>query len=202
VSNPNDVFLMDMDGILFDLHKKVAARLTILLGCEVTVGDCRNNSPVKGFAHLSYENTFARVYVKTMLAEPGFYRDLEPLPDAVWAVGQIREMGLRPVIVSSLGDVPACAFDKAASLDEHFKGLIHPRDYMFTSCKDLTRGAYYIDDGAEYLKTWKMNNAEGTTFTLARPYTQEDDADRFCESWQHVIAQLRAKVEGRIPGYV
>jgi 5'(3')-deoxyribonucleotidase len=188
VSNPKNVFLLDMDGFLFNLHKKVAARLSDKIGELITVKDCTNNSPAKGFAHVRPE---ASRWVKDMLAEPGFYRDLEPMPSAQWAVQEIVEMGLRPVILSSLGDAPQCATDKVASLDQHFRGLIHPRDYCFTSCKDLVDGMFYGDDGAEYLKSWKRNHPSGVTVTFASSYTTAADADWFAANWIGLIQRVR-----------
>lgn len=181
------IFAMDMDGFLFKLHEKVAVRLSLLFDREITITDCTNNSPSKGFAGVGIG---ASRLVKEMLAEPGFYRDLEPMEHAVWGVEKVVEMGLRPVIVSSLGDAPGCAVDKIASLQEHFKGLIHPRDYCFTSCKELVDAAYFGDDGAEYLSKWGLKHSLGVTITIQRPYTKKGDADYFAPDWLGLVERI------------
>lgn len=183
----NNIILLDCDGILFDLHKKVADRLADLFGDAVDVAECTNNSPAKGFAGVCPE---ASGWVKAMLAEPGFYRDLQPMEGVETAMEEIVEMGLHPVILSSLGDAPGCAADKVARIREVCGNRIHPRDYVFTSQKNLVRGRYFIDDGAEYLKSWKKENPEGTTLTFRRSYTYPGDADVYATSWERITEWL------------
>jgi 5'(3')-deoxyribonucleotidase len=176
------IFLCDMDGPLTKLHKKVASRLSEKIGEQITEKDCTNNSPSKGFAHVHRQ---AKEWVEQMLAEPGFYRDLEVVEGAQKNLFDLQTAGLRIVILSSYGNVPACVPDKAAYLSQHF-GWINPRDFIFSSLKPLVRGRYFMDDGAEYLAGWKLMNPFGTTFTLARPYTKETDAEGFCRDWNEV----------------
>jgi 5'(3')-deoxyribonucleotidase len=184
--NTKKVVLCDQDGILADLTGKVLKRYNSIHNTQYTTGDL-----------WSYH--FGKVMpggdiVNSWFQEPGFYRDLDVLPGAVKALQKLHQ-ATRVVILTSPGNAPQCVPDKSAWLDEHFPFL---PDYerIYTSRKELVRGAFLIDDAPKNLLRWKEQNPEGQTIAIKYKYNKQlasgvsfmaDGYDDTARAWKDIV---------------
>jgi len=170
------VVLCDQDGILANLTGKVLARFNKLHGTSHDIS-----------GQWSYH--FGKVLrggdiVNEWFQEPGFYRDLEPLPGAVDALQRLHQR-TRVVILTSPGNAPQCVPDKSAWLDEHMPFL--PRhERIYTSRKELVRGDFLIDDSPKNLARWKEHNPDGKTVAIKYPYNAKVDVSFMGDGFQDI----------------
>lgn len=179
-----DIFLVDMDQVLARLHAKIVKRFNTTVGeiggvTSISLDSFTNNSPAKGLSHIPG----AKDLVETWLGESGFYRDLEIVDGAVDGMQTLIAKGFRPVILSSFGNAPGCVADKCAWLDEHFP-FLPKKDRIFSACKALPNGAFFLDDGLGYLEEWMETQvlitdgeAPAAALTFKLPYTDVERAE-------------------------
>jgi 5'-nucleotidase len=114
--------------------------------------------------------TSSRVYAP--LDEPGFFRNLPIMPGVKAVLEEMKHMGWRPVIVTSLPIVkhnPGQVIqEKCEWIEENLSGLIEPRNVVITYKKFLVRGDALVDDAPHNLEQFP-----GHTVAVNKPWNKE-----------------------------
>lgn len=135
------ILLIDQDDTLVDfggsVHKVVEEKYNIV----VPPLSKRDN-----FNLLTTIPGLTQEMVMEIFHTAGFYRNLEPLPGAIEALKEMRELGVNAFICTSpIYTNESCASDKISSLREHHGDWWGNRA-IITKDKTLIRGDYLIDD--------------------------------------------------------
>lgn len=129
--------LVDQDGVLADWHGGIEAGLTA------------NGSGAEALDPSRWDlgmDPETRRLVRSIQAQPGFYRDLEPIEGAVEALHELLAQG-HDVRICTTPDAtnPTCASDKIAWVREHL-GEEWVKRIDLTHNKAGVRGDVLIDD--------------------------------------------------------
>ncbi|MDF2506351.1 MAG: 5-3-deoxyribonucleotidase [Microbacterium sp.] len=129
--------LVDLDGVLASWHGGVSERLETQ-GFDVST---LNHS----LWDLGIDDA-ARDRIKSVHAQPGFYRHLQPIPGGIEVVRELARQGHQVRICSSPDSTnPTCASDKIAWVREHL-GPEWVKRLILTDDKTVVRGDVLIDD--------------------------------------------------------
>jgi 5'-nucleotidase len=127
-----------------------------------------------------------RERVLNLVREPGFYRELPPIPGALEALEEMATLGLDIIFLTApMSDHPTCSQEKVAWVERH---LGRPWVNRLFIAKDKTRvrATYLVDDRPEVTglmrPTW-----EHLLFTA--PYNQNVQGKRrfTWETWRSFI---------------
>lgn len=105
--------------------------------------------------------------------EPGFFRNLKPVPGALGFIKKARELG-HEVVICSTGTLTHVPGEKFEWLSEHVPELDRVKHVIFTGRKDLVRGDYLIDDHAKNTGPWRKRNPDGRALGIQYPYNVND----------------------------
>jgi len=112
----------------------------------------------------------------------GFFRNLPIMPGARTALEQMKALGWRAVIVTSLprrqyrpGQIIQ---EKLEWLAEHLSGVIRARDVVATPEKYLVSGDVLIDDAEHNLELFR-----GPTIAFDQPWNQHAKSTSRIENW-------------------
>lgn len=194
------IVLCDLDGVIFNLHKRVAETFGAHHKLHVPANSFSHYSPSKGLEVPGYFRDYISACVKEYIASKHFYSNLEIIEGAQEGIQKLVDAGMEVIILSSFGDVPSCVPDKAWALDKHFP-MLEKHNRIFTGKKSLVYGDYFIDDSpthlAEWSKRYSQGNYGGTTCTLALPYTKFEDAHIFAPNWESLVTQINLSLNYR-----
>ena len=155
--------LIDMDGILVNTLPEWLRRYNERTGEEVKPSDVVEYDVSKFVEDPKV--------LTDILNEPGFFRDLEPMPGAIVGMEAIRQERKDLVIVSTLPKkTGTAAQEKLAWVEEHLPWL-GTKNVLFTARKDLISGSILFDDCVEHLHAWQKTNPDGEAISIKHPYT-------------------------------
>ena len=147
--------LVDMDGVLLDLEG------TFWEDFEAANpdGPTRAEGDKTQFKIDDQMDPVWTPAIRSVMAAPGFFARLRPMPGAVAALNEMLDEGWDVRICTApLLHNPTCASDKIASLAEHF-GQRWTRRAVITKDKTLVRGDVLIDDkpvvDGDWTPVWK-----------------------------------------------
>lgn len=150
--------LVDCDDVILNWSEHYDASLNRRAGVAQHFGDIEAMLIV-GSIRRSEEHTqwdlFADLtpeasrVVHSVLAEPRFYADLQPIPGALEALEEMRAAGHEVHIVTSpMPSNPTCADDKLSSIERHL-GPYWRKRVVITEDKTIVHGDVLFDDRAE-----------------------------------------------------
>jgi 5'-nucleotidase len=109
-----------------------------------------------------------------LLEEPGFFYDLEPMPEAVEYFNRLVESGLDIVIVTQPpGNCDYAIRDKRDWMREHFP-TFRLSDMIFCHRKNLIHGDILFDDKMAHLSEWRHKNPKGIAASLKWKYNKNN----------------------------
>lgn len=153
--------LCDMDGIVVNLHKKWYDTYNERYGDDLT-----QDKVVEWDTH-----KFAKhgTLVYEVLKEPGFFREVDPIPGALEALAKFKEVGHRVVLVTAATRYGAT--DKLLWL-EKYAPWFDQKQVLIGYPKELVKGDVLIDDGPHNLlgnaKAWP----DTKRISIAYPYNR------------------------------
>lgn len=164
--------LLDMDGVLCNLIGKWFTTYNREYGDQIHVDALDEWGP--------HRVARAGKAIYKYLAQPGFFRDLEPIAGAIEGVRALLERGHEVVIVTAARRGHR---DKLEWVAEHLPFL--PRDnIVFTHRKELVRGDLLFDDAPHNLKAFEPY---GTPVAMAYRYNAGVDCARVPD-WPSFLA--------------
>lgn len=169
--------IVDMDGVLCDLIGKWFTTYNEEYQDSLTA----EQMTVWGPHH--YARAGKRIY--KYLSQPGFFRDLAPLPGAVSGMRWLVESGLDVVIVTAARRGHR---DKLGWISEHLPFL--PRDnVIFAHRKELVRADIMFDDAPHNLENFARY---GQPIAMAHPYNANVTCPRV-DSWAQFVELIAAR---------
>lgn len=114
--------------------------------------------------------------------KPGTYLNLQPFADAIEAIRQVQEMGVRQVFLSSANF--KYATEKFQAVDRDFP-FIGSKDVILTGGnKDLVKGDVLVDDGPHNLKQFAQTGGRTVLANLhGAPYCCWPSANDAMTRW-------------------
>ncbi|MFT7120172.1 MAG: 5'(3')-deoxyribonucleotidase [Neolewinella sp.] len=172
--------IVDMDEVLADTYHKLEERYASEFGRRATAEELNGKKvyDLPGAKHL-----------RDTLYEPGFFRDLPVMDNAVEVMEQLYAKH-EVFIVTSSTEFKYSMLDKWEWLEEHFPFIDHRR-MVFCGSKTIVYGDYMIDDKASNLRPF---NGTGLLFT-APHNVEEDNFDRV-DNWLEVGGYFE-QIEGQ-----
>lgn len=185
--------LVDLDNTVVDWDKQFTK-----LWKSHEAYDPSHDELIKNRQHYEIERNFdpkLRSAVKELISTDGFYQDLEPFPNAVRTLADLRSRGAEVFLVTSphMTCAPTCAGEKFEWVRNHLGEEWWRRTII---CTDKTRviGDILIDDkpcirGSVQVPTWKQ-------IFFSQPYNQ-DVAGSFPRlvDWQNAEQILRNQLQ-------
>jgi 5'-nucleotidase len=161
------IALFDLDGSLADFEGSLRARMNALRGPsepEITENTMLHD--------IEQQNPYMRARMDLVKAQPGFWRDLEPLEDGFAVLGQAIRLGFA-INVLSKGPTRL----SSAWSEKHEWCLRQPllagADIHLTMNKALTYGLMLYDDFPPYMDAWLANRPRGLGIMPVRPYNRD-----------------------------
>lgn len=152
--------LLDCDGVLADFSGAVCAELGIDPSGVTTSDYFKRGEHREAFLNLCRFSPL--------------WRELDPLPGAREAVGDLRRAGVPIVVVTApWHSNQVWGGLRYAWLKRHFG--IKPADVVITSRKDLVQGCALVEDRPDTLWEWNIANPTRPTYLFDQPYNQHDD---------------------------
>lgn len=149
--------LVDMDGVLCNLIEKWFGRYNAEYGDQLRLDALDTWGP--------HRIAKAGRAVYKYLSEPGFFRDLKPIPGAVEGVRSLLDHGHEVVVVTAAKNGHR---DKLDWIREHLP-FLSPENVVFTHRKELVRGDVLFDDAPHNLEAFARY---GTPVAMAYPYNR------------------------------
>jgi 5'-nucleotidase len=163
--------LLDMDGVLCDLIGKWFAIYNKEHHDHIDLSQMSEWEP-----HL-YAKKGKAIY--HYLSQPGFFRDLSPIPGAIEGVKQLLNEGFDVVIVTA---AKTGQRDKMQWVKEHLP-FLDTRNVIFAHRKELVRGDVLFDDAPHNLVAFAPY---GIAVAMAYPYNQTYPGHRV-RSWDEFL---------------
>jgi 5'-nucleotidase len=155
--------LVDLDSILANLDKKWYPAWN-----EKNGDDLHPRRVTEWATHKFTKTKCTGIY--DLLNEPGFFRDLEPIPGGIDAIKALHEDGHRIVIITSApDDAPTAHHDKVQWVRQHLP-FIGKKDFIGTHAKDMFRADVLIDDGPHNIEAFRNANPAGFIATIGYHY--------------------------------
>jgi 5'-nucleotidase len=152
--------LIDMDSVICDLMSKWFSKYNMEYDDNLTIDQlkCWNTE--------QYVKKACGTKIYQYLSEPGFYRDLKPLPHAVEVLERLNKRYEIFIVTTS----PKSALQDKALWVEEFLPFIGSRHIIFTHHKHMIKGDLLFDDAPHNLE--KFMEAGG--FAVAMDYTYNE----------------------------
>lgn len=115
--------------------------------------------------------------------EPGFFRNLKPIPDSREVLRELSEK-YEVFVASAAMQFPNSLLEKHQWLDEHFP-FIHWRNRILCGDKHILRGDVLIDDRSHNLQTF-----EGRSILFTSPHNIHTEGFERADSWLEVGEKL------------
>jgi 5'-nucleotidase len=158
------IALFDLDGTLADFEGSLRTRMNLLRGpSEPPITESTD------LHELEREHPYIRERMDLVKAQPGFWRDLEPLDDGFVILAEAIRLGFS---INVLSKGPSRL--SAAWSEKHEWCLRQPllagADIHLTMNKALTFGLLLCDDWPAYMDAWLKNRPRGLGIMPVRPY--------------------------------
>ena len=176
---------IDMDEVIADSLGKHLRIYNQAFGAHLTRADLAARSLEDSVPEDQAEAT------RELVAQPGFFADLELIPGSREAVRQLAER-YEVFIASAAMEVPTSFADKYAWLREHFP-FIDPSHLVFCGDKAILDVDYLIDDTARHFERFR-----GTPLLFSAPHNRDESRFRRVESWEDV-AQIFLTASPEMP---
>lgn len=121
--------------------------------------------------------------VRHKLYEPGFFRNVTVMPDAIEVVKKLHEQH-EVFIVSAATEFPNSLKEKHEWLEEHFP-FIHWKNLVLCGDKSIVKGDVIIDDHEKNLKVF-----EGQTLLFDAIHNQSLVGYQRVKSWKEIAQEL------------
>lgn len=159
--------LLDLDGIIADLPSAWYAAYNDEYGDDLSV------EKVAGWDPTPFTKRKDPAALFGILAQPGFYRMLQPLPGAVEGVARLYDLGHELVVVGAVPrNAPGAYGDKAWWVAKHLP-MVHRDNVVFTASKHVVKGDLLFDDGPHNLLDYHAAWPEAYLATIRYPYNGE-----------------------------
>jgi 5'-nucleotidase len=174
--------LVDMDDVLADFDAEFLKRWRERHPEKMYVPlEERKNFYVKESYPKELQNLVEDIYL-----EPGFFRNIMPMPGGIDAVKTMAQLGLEVFFCTSpLTAYKNCVLEKYEWVDKHF-GPEWINRIVLTKDKTLVKGDILIDDkpvitGAESTQMWEH-------ILYDRPYNRDINRKRLTwQNWKQVL---------------
>lgn len=143
--------LLDADGVFVDFVKGFLAVVKQVTGKDFTADQITEFDIPKSLG-LTREESSA-VYSRI---QPGFCRNLDPIPGAVEAVQRLALDNEIFIVTSPLKALKTWASEREEWIAEHLK--FSTKQIISTSAKRKVRGDIFVDDRAENCFSWNEEN--------------------------------------------
>lgn len=160
----NPVGYIDLDGSVADFDAAMRAGLEAL----------RSPGEDPQLDEAAYEDVpHIKARRRLIKSQPGFWRDLLPMPLGMQVVDAMREIGFRLHVLSK-GPVrvPAAWMEKVEWCQRHLPGV----KITLTEDKGLQYGRVLLDDWPEYVEAWLEHRPRGFVISVAQPWNVDIEA--------------------------
>lgn len=178
--------LLDCDGPLSDFTGAYVDAVNAALGSEYTPGQVDQ----WGISESLAPGDFARqMMIKDAGIEAvhraGFVSSMDLQPWAIDLVDRCHMFGYVTIVTSPWHTSRHWHSERVRWLYDHFE--IKGRDVIFCAKKDMIRGDVLIDDNADHVRSWAVQNPEGLAILWALPSNQHDRAELVRHAWNIVV---------------
>ncbi len=164
---------LDMDDVLADTHGRLVEIILRDFDTSLTEKDL-NGASLRSLLHPKQYKK-----VVSVLNEPGFFRDIPVMKDAVEVVKELS--GYYEIFVASAAmEFRNSLIDKYDWLDEHFP-FIHWKNRVLCGDKSIVKADYLIDD-----HVFNLVNFSGKGILFNAPHNLEDTRFDRVMSWKEV----------------
>lgn len=157
-SIPGPIGLIDLDGSVTNFDKAMQAGLQALRspGEDATLDE------------KSYEDVpHMRARRQLLKSQPGFWRNLEPMPLGLQVVEEMRRQNFRLHVLSKGPiSVPAAWMEKVEWCHRHLPDV----KITLTEDKSLQYGRVLLDDWPPYIEAWLSRRPRGFVIAVAQPW--------------------------------
>lgn len=185
------VFLLDIDGVVADFATPVVRAINERLGTVYTTEDV-HDWDIYGSLEVPPSVCTA---IDERICTKGFCASLEPYPEAIDGVEQLREIAHVVAVTAP--------FDSDYWMREREQWLIHRfgfrrEDIIFTSAKHIVVGDALIDDKASTVEKWRVERT-GTGVLFSRPWNRSHNNPDLVRvtGWPHLVAFLKVRFGAR-----
>lgn len=179
------VILVDMDDTIEQLLKAWVAGINKKFGTHVSTDEIVSWNVAAAFPDLTIEQVYG------IPMEPGFWKSVEPMPDAADVLKELITKGHEVYIVTATP--PESIYEKAQEVLFKYFPFITWDHVIVTSHKQMILGDILIDDG--------IHNLEGGTYRkilMTAPHNKTYDAEQHgmirVNNWKD-ITQVIEQVE-------
>jgi len=179
--------LLDVDGVLANFIGRVCEVASSITGRVHKPEDIKQFNFATELGLTPEQKREAHAFIE----QPGFWRNLDPYPDAIEGVRRLQNLrDVEVVIVTSpWNSCRTWLYEREGWLKEHFG--IHHGDIIPTSRKHMVCGAMLIDDKTETLHAWRKVWGNGAV-QWQTPHNRLDPWDgHSTRSWDRVVELLR-----------
>lgn len=188
---------VDMDGIITDLLQKWLQAINKKYKKHLQVDDITNwdvgSCTSKDISHKVY----------SLITQPMFFYDLEPLPGSQAAVEALQIIG-HDVNILTAPASDHCATEKLLWLKKHFPFVNH-KNVHITHRKDLLRGDVLIDDRSKNCFEFQAANPDALVLAFGYPYNNDlknhktikvvGSWDDTVDAWTKACEEIRKKAD-------
>jgi len=129
------------------------------------------------------------------MCEPGFFEDLEPMPDAIWGFNELRKEH-DVLVATSIPEVAVNAFDgKRRWMRKHFPDW-SMKNFISCSRKGSLQGDVIIDDGAHNIEDWRRCHGSEVALLLDAPWNQHVETSHLvwrAYGWRQLVTLVESR---------
>lgn len=172
--------LVDMDGILCDFIGAFLSKYNKEFNDTLTIEDIHNHDFQRCL------KPAAQSVWKSYMAEPGFFRNLVPLPNALESLKELHDAGHKIYIASSHANAISSK-EKHEWLEHHVPWLNRKR-FFFGYDKFMLKADVLIDDAHHNIEQYREEWPNAEIYTISYPWNQEARpyATLFAESYKDI----------------
>lgn len=174
--------IIDMDEVMADTYEKFVAAYAREFGRRPSQEELHGKKvyDLPGAGHL-----------RDAMYEPGFFRDVRPMPGAIEVVRELYE-AYEVYVVTTATEFRYSFIDKYNWLEEHMP-FIDYRRIVFCGSKSIVHGDFMLDDKVSNLKTF---NGIGLLYTSN--HNLQDTGYHRLNDWTEVRKYFEREQYGRI----
>lgn len=166
---------IDMDDVMAAAGKKILYTYNIIIGTDFN----EHHFTGKEYYEVLKEENYH--VVREEIFKPGFFRNMEVMPDAVEVIRKLQER-FEIFIVSAATEFPNSLKEKIEWLEEHFP-FISWKNIVLCGDKSIISADFLIDDHEKNLRTFK-----GKTLMFDAIHNQKIEGYQRFKSWREIEA--------------